>query len=701
MRAVFLAGAVPFRVRGRAVFTAPSRGDIPAKPAERSGIPSNQKKEGTMKRLVAAAIIVACAGAAPPVAVAREEVEKLPGVIVTADRIEEDAKNVTKFVTVIPREEIEKNQYQDLGRMLGNYGVQVSGYSPTESFSQIAIRGMRTTLFGDDVTSPILVLIDGRRAGTTNVSMIPMVSIERIEIIRGPASVQYGASAVGGVVNVITKRGGENLKVSAEAGLGSWETWRTQAGISGTEGPFDFAGGISWMTADRDYKTGDGRRYRNTEMDYRTAYAMNTGLTFLEEHRLGLSLLGVRSEKMGNPGDINYNTLTPTTDRSNHSVDVTYDGGSKKHGLSWKTRYYSVSDRYLWEDPPTAFSRSKTEGNTQGTQAQLSFSKGFLTLTGGVDWSNNEYRVVGSSNSEYDSLGGFLLAKAAFFDEKLILSSGLRYDDYTLKYEGRERSLDNVAPSVGLAWHAMEWLTLRGNYGESYRVPAAKEVTGFSSPGWGPYPGFTYHGNSGLDPEKGKGWDAGFETAYKGFSFGLNYFQTDYENKIATRSYGSGSDRQYYNIDGTTKYRGIEGQAGYDLGEVFGWEFVLRPYASLTHLLKYEDETGRTLQNVRNTDLAYGVNFRYPSIGLEADLRFIYLGHQKETDFNSANYDELRTGGKTTADFFISKTIWNAEEAGTLSIKGEIRNLFDVNYETILGYPMPGRSYYIGLRYDY
>ena len=621
----------------------------------------------------------------------------LEPVVVTAGRIEEKAKDVTQAMTVIPREEIEKNQYQDLGQILRNYGVQVSSYSSNESLSTISIRGMRTPLFGDEVQSPILVLVDGRRAGTTNVSMIPLVSIERVEIIRGPASVQYGASAIGGVVNVITRRGGEKLKISAEAGYGSWETWKTQAGLSGSQGPVDFAGGVSWMTVDRDYRTGDGRRYKNTQMNHRTSYALNTGVNFLKEHRLGVSLLGMKSEKMGAPDELKYNSLDAGTDRENHSVDAVYDGGCKDFGLSWKARYFSINDRYVSDDPAWP-PKYRTKTNTQGSQGQISWNKSFFTLTAGLDWTNNDYRTSYDSKSEYGNTGGFLLAKAGLFEDKLILSAGLRYDDYSFKFEGREKNLDNVAPSVGLAWHALDWLTFKANYGEAYRIPYAMEVTGYD-PGWGP----VYHGNSSLKPEKGLGWDAGFEIAYKAFNLGLTYFQTDYKNKIATRPFGVGGDMQYYNISGTTRYRGIEGQASVDVGRFFDWPFMLRPYANITHMLQYDDDSGNKLQYVRNTDLAYGLNFQYPSIGLEADLRFTYFGRQKESKFDRNLWisEEITTGGATTADFFIRQTIWDGKNAGKLSVMGEVRNIFDKNYATVYGYPMPGRSFYIGLRYDY
>ena len=171
-----------------------------------------------------------------------QDAEVMEKVVVTAGRIAEKAQTVTQATTVIPREEIEKNQYTDLGSMLRNYGIQVNSYTPNQGLSQVAIRGVRSSAMGSDLQGAVLVLVDGRRIGTDNLSMLPMVNVERIEIIRGPASVQYGSSAIGGVINVITKRGigalqpeDKNLAARLEAGGGSFDTYKTQAELAAGE----------------------------------------------------------------------------------------------------------------------------------------------------------------------------------------------------------------------------------------------------------------------------------------------------------------------------------------------------------------------------------------------------------------------------------------------------------------------------------
>ena len=635
-----------------------------------------------------------------------QDAEVMEKVVVTAGRIAEKAQTVTQATTVIPREEIEKNQYTDLGSMLRNYGIQVNSYTPNQGLSQVAIRGVRSSAMGSDLQGAVLVLVDGRRIGTDNLSMLPMVNVERIEIIRGPASVQYGSSAIGGVINVITKRGigalqpeGKNLAARLEAGGGSFDTYKTQAELAAEKHGVDFSGGVSWLTGD-DYKTGSGRTYHNTDIDYKLGYSMNLGYNFNEENRLGALLMGTRNEKAGSSNELRQNDRTAYSDRNNYSADLVYDGGYKNLGLNWKGRYFNGQDDYLFDEPDGLYGPShyNSENNYQGAQGQLSWNKSFITLTGGVDYLYYDIDVHSSDQThKYSNTGTFLLSKFSFLDDLLILSGGLRYDDYDLKYQSHKGSLNHTSPSVGLAVNPAKWLTLRGNYGESYRVPQAQEITGFTSYG------ITYLGNSGLKPEEGKSWDGGFEINHKGLNLGLTYFQTDYENKIATRSAG-GYDREYYNLDGKSKFRGLEAQAGYDVGALLDWPFMLRPYLNMTTLFKYDDEDGNTLENVSRHDIAYGLNFNHPDWGLDADLRFTYYGKQAQTDFGTPpSYlsREINVGPSTVVDLFVTKTIHNWEDIGTLSVKGEVRNMFDEDYETIYAYPMPGRSFYVGLQYEY
>ncbi len=658
--------------------------------------------------VLAAALLL---GTAVPAQAAGERTAEK--VVVTAGRIAEDFRQVPQAVTIVTNEEIEKNQYNDVGDLLRNYGFNVESYGSSHSDSVISIRGMKAQK-SNPMAVDVVLLIDGRPSGGSNLSMIPMAGIERVEILRGPASVQYGSSAAGGVVNVITKRGGKDLKFSAEVGMGSFDAYRAKGGVSGSGSGLDFAAAANYSIQHDDYTTGQGKRYPDTSNDGRTDYMFNLGYTFADVHRIGLLVMGSDHNDMDMSQEFGWYSGDPNPappyhsdgfgfiNRTNNSIDVNYEGGYAPAGLDWKLRYYTIEDDYkiTYGEVGKAYASWNTdfaqEYETQGVQGQLNWKWNILSLTAGIDWSDSDF--VSGSNPKYDqeNVAGFLLAKIALLDETLFLTGGVRYDLYEYSVEGKSEDLDNVSLSAGVAWNPLDWLTLRANIGESFKVPSGIQVVGYKSGTT------TYYGNPDLEPEESVGWDLGFEVNHKGFNAGLTYFSIDYDNYIDYVRLGSSRERQYVNLDEKTRLRGLEGQLSYDLGRAFDWNFMLQPYLYFTKMIEYDNE-GEKMLRIRDLVASFGINYNDPNLGLTADLRFTYLGEQKEdsshpTDFTTT-YGEI--GGDTLVDLFLAKTLYDWEDRGKLSIKGEIRNIFDEDSSYHMGYPMPGRSFYVGLKYEY
>ncbi|MBP8985026.1 MAG: TonB-dependent receptor, partial [Syntrophobacterales bacterium] len=136
-----------------------------------------------------------------------KHVSKMEEVVVTATRVEEPKKDVSSSVQIITAEDIKSSTAKDAGDLIAESGVgHVHKYSGALT-SMIEIRGLATDSMSDPLNSRVLVLINGNNAGTVNLAKIPVDDIERIEIVKGPASVLYGSSAMGGVINIITKQG--------------------------------------------------------------------------------------------------------------------------------------------------------------------------------------------------------------------------------------------------------------------------------------------------------------------------------------------------------------------------------------------------------------------------------------------------------------------------------------------------------------
>lgn len=631
----------------------------------------------------------------------------LETVVVTASRIAEPEREVTQAMTVIDSETLARDQYEDLSGLLQAYGFSIDTYGPGQSSSQVAIRGMASN-FSNPLDSNVLLLVDGAPIATTNLAQIPMDGIDRVEILRGPGAVQYGSSAIGGVINVIPKRGRDKFQLSAEGGYGSWNSWRTLGGLSGKYKVFDFAGAVTWSAQRSNYTTGAGKLYQDTEADGRLGYLMNFGINFNEENRLGVVALGAQDLGLGLSQSLTdeerYNGMDVKAKRINSSVDITYEGEHKPSGLSWKARYFNAYDQFNAIYPANFALNSEyytyddyiIENGQIGGQVQLAWNWDFLTISGGMDYTESEYSSGFAPRYKQDATAGYGLIKLALLEEMLILNGGIRYDHYLFRVDGNSQDLNNASISAGMAFSPWEWLTLRANIGQSYKVPSGLHVVGYEGPDG-------VKANPDLEPEKGLTWDAGIAANWRGLKAGLTYFATDYRDRILGRAIrDSIYSIEYYNQPGDSFINGLEGNLSFDLGDFFDWPFTLRPYLNFTKLFEYKDATGRILENTREFIASFGINFDHSDWGVDTDLRFTYLGHQYERDFGASYpYPELRTGNKLVGDFFISKTIYETEDWGKLSLKGEIRNFTNENYAYRYDYPMPGRSFFISARYDY
>ena len=158
----------------------------------------------------------------------------IPPVIVTASRAEQPLTDLLADVTVIGPEEIARAGAGGLAALLQRQpGVEIVSNGGPGSTSGVFLRGANT--------AQTLVLVDGLRigsstSGTAPLEAIPLDQIERIEILRGPASSLYGADAIGGVIQVFTRKGGDALAVNAGAGYGTYGTSSVFGGISGRGG---------------------------------------------------------------------------------------------------------------------------------------------------------------------------------------------------------------------------------------------------------------------------------------------------------------------------------------------------------------------------------------------------------------------------------------------------------------------------------
>ncbi|OQY51132.1 MAG: hypothetical protein B6230_05420 [Desulfobacteraceae bacterium 4572_89] len=633
-----------------------------------------------------------------------EYTSEMDTIVVTAGRVEEQKKEIAASITILDDQEIKISSARDLGELLAEKGVGTIKKYPG-NLTTLGIRGFRTDSHGNDLKGHVLILLNGRRAGTGNVAKILTKNIERIEIIRGPASVQYGSAAMGGVVNVITRQGKEKPTVFAQGYLGSFSHEEISAGGSGKINGFDFSGSAT-KEEQGDYTTGNGTKYQNTGFDNRESLSLNLGYEFLPGNRLGFLFNGFEVDKAGSPSYLSQNDLDDYTDKSNQSFDLVLEGETVSQIFSWKAGYFQGKDEDTWMDPTASNPDGWDDGiaserttDSQGAQAQVSGDFGPTRITIGFDWVEYDVEATWSpEKTSYDNPAGFVMGKTKFLDERLILSAGVRYDQYevdVVEPAGSTADDSNLTPNIGLVYLLTDIIKLRAGYSEAFVMPGADQMAADYTI-WGMH----YAGNPDLSPENSKTYEAGMDVFYRSLSGSITGFYTDFTDKIESMTLSNG-DSSWKNV-GKARISGFEGELSFDLGDYFNWDYEIKPYAGFTYLTEYEDrETGTDLLETSDLTASYGISVS-DFQGFSARLNFSYIGEKTVTDYESGfPYSDVELKSSTVASLTLRKQLFQSAKIGQLSLLGEINNLFDKQYEYNKGYPMPGRSFYVGINYTY
>ncbi len=636
---------------------------------------------------------------------AEEKVVSLEEIVVTATRIEEPKKDVPASVQIITQEDIKNSTAKNAGDLISEASIGHVHKYPGLSTSSIGLRGLRTDLF-NDLKSRVLVLINGYRAGTVNLAKIPVEDIERIEIVKGPASVLYGSSAMGGVINIITKEGKEGMHGSIGGEIGSWEYWKTQAELNGKKGAFDF-----YLTASRssrdDYNAKDYGKIENTGYNDETVSA-RFGYEFFDKHHISIGFQHWKGWKIGSPGPRYSPDPDDYTDNGRDSFDIGYETET------FNVKYYLIKDRDEWHEGKTAgqwdtlgsIDLKKTD--TQGASLQKTFSIGDHRIIIGGQWDQIEVDNSSSTgapyypNSRYVSYGAFTEGRLSLLNKKLLLSAGIRYDYFEneiletsgLTVNPRKDEIDHLTVRGGLVYKLTDNLSLKGNAGTAFRAPAPDELATDYVSSYGTH----WMGNPDLKPEKSTPYDIGIDYTKGLFKSELTFFQTEFEDKILSYYDGSLNALTFKNVDGAT-LQGIEGSLSYDVGLALGLKVSIEPFANITYHTRYsskdEDEIrdyGKTLLYTPKWTGAFGI--RAGQDKWDARLIANYTGGEKVQDWSTYPYPVVKK-----ADFTVVNLKGSYRPIKNLEITASIENLFDRAYEYVQYYPMPRRAFMAGIKW--
>ncbi|MFY8094583.1 MAG: TonB-dependent receptor plug domain-containing protein [Niveispirillum sp.] len=601
--------------------------------------------------LGAAASLTASAALAEPTQVAE--------IIVSANKVPTAQERVGSSVSVIDSAEIERRQQvQALDLLKRVPGVSISRNGGLGSTSTVRLRGSESGM--------VKVLIDGVEvndaSGANNefdFNSLLTGDIEKIEVLKGPQSALYGNDAMGGVINVITRRGEGETKIRGTLEGGAYGSFRQLASLTGGTQQVDYA-----LSAANLHTDGFSRTFAGNEKDGTDARSVS-------------GRLGVKAS------DILRFDLNAAWSWLDTEFDpFGADGASAQEKESWQVRgagtlslldgtfenvlaaSYATTDRDF--DEPTGFYRFSTFDSRRKAldyQGNLRLREADIASIGlSVDEEDGKTtNTVGTSTST--GLDDSVTTKSAFVQYQAAITSDLtltlggRVDDHEqFGTEGTWRATGAYqVPATGTV--------LRASYGTANKAPTLYQL-------YDPF-----YGNKNLVAEDGKGADIGFDQKLLDgrVGFGASLFRNSYTNMI-------GFSNGYINV-ARARTKGVE--LTFEANPV---ETVLIQ-ANYTYLDAKDRITGRDLprrpQDTVNASIDWTI---VEGIDLGAALR--YVGKQRDT----ASATSPILDSYTTVDFTARWAVLD-----NVSLFGRVENLFDEDYQEVRTYRAPGRSAFGGV----
>jgi len=585
--------------------------------------------------------------------------------VITATRMPTPLARIAGGVTLITAADIARRQYRELSAALA--GV------PGLHVARSGVAGAQTSVFVRGAESDhVLVLVDGVKMTDPSNDRFAFADfrldrVERIEIVRGPHSAQYGSEAIGGVIHIITKRGAGKPSLRARTEAGSFGAQDIALEASGAAGALDWSANVSRFDTDGESHT--PRRLRGGGGEERDAYkrsaaGLKAGWQITDAARLSLThhYSDFDAEYDGAFGE----DPAPARSGREHATSLRLDGDY--FGGLWQPRWSAAS-----------FSRQETDregaartGHTDGRRFQAAWRNRFVLgprfrLLAGAETKLEKLRVGGDFSRSARSRA--LHAQIEWTPaDHLSIGAGWRNEDPDDFGSERSHNLSAVyAPRAGLRFHAA--------LGAGFKAPSLTDR-------FRDFPAFSFFANPDLKPETSRSREAGFDWQAGAYGAGATWFRSRTRDLIGAVMTPAG--RTPANINRAS----IEGLESYLQWRPAG-AFGARVDYTLTSA---RDGDRKRLLRRPLRQAALDLSWR-PRPGTSLNLQWNYTGPLTDGDRIAFN-TRVREGGYSLFNLAARHRLRDGVD---LLVRAE--NLFNKRHEPVSGFAGPGAAWYAGLSF--
>lgn len=647
-----------------------------------------------------------------------EEVLTLKSLLVTAQRPgtgtetgDVNQELTPAFFSIIKRDAFE-GKMENLSEVIEKEaGVQVRQSGGLGSYSTVSLRGSSS--------DQVMVFLDGillndASGGGVNLSNISLADIEAIEIYRGVSPVNFGKASIGGVINIRTLRHKKGLHFSAGAGAGSFNTRQYSGFINHKPGRWDYLISADYLGSDNNFEflydngtqfnLADDKRVErnNAKFDQQNILA-KAGYDISQNLRLEF-LNQWYAKNQGLPSWNNSPRAETSLDLKRNITNVRLirnDLGPYHFNTSLRFDYLWQEEEY--DDSQGLIGLGSQHNKYKTTRRGLNLffewpaERHVLSFTADLRYEEYAPQDIfhgwNPNESSRDSLSLALQDSLLLFQERLIITPGLRYtsikDDlqsgtniWGQPLEGRTKEEDYVSPQLGLKYKPWSWLVLKANAASYVREPSFFQLFGDH--------GFVL-GNEDLEAEKGVNYDLGFEINWvrtnrllSRVSCHAAYFQSNIDDIIILVFDAQGIGRSV-NIS-QAEISGVE----------LGVSLDILSFLRLIGNMTWQDTNnqseitgfdGKKLPGRAERSFMGRIEGRFGGF-----KPFFEILIEDGMYYDRANLLETRNKEEANAGMsYLYKS---------LLVSFEAKNIGDNRYEDFNGYPMPGTSYYLTLKYD-